>query len=437
MTLIHTTAAMFLYYIRGLPGSIGVLIVSSSLILGVSPAQARDLKLSVGLSYEYNDNILLRPTNEQSETILHALFTADYNRESAAHVTSLRLVADYRDYQDNTFADETVFSANLSSALNLSKQRVFWDILNVYDNVQTDTATLNTPRNRENANYFSTGPRFILVNNRKNMLSLGLKYEDTYYEVSDVDYSGYRADLQYERHISRTFQMRLSAAHSDRTFDNEVLNENYARTDIFVTLARQYRTSDVEVDVGQSHIKPETNPSSDENLYRLRYNNQLGKRTELQVRYRRELSDFSSTFAASTAGEEGLGDIRSELFLLEEAGLAITRTFSRSTLRLDVIYADRDYSDDALDTQNTDSRLTFTTELAAGLELRLAGGYNEIEYADGSRKDKTKRWSAGLIRRLPPSFDIRLELNHNENDSTVSGFVYDETRIIVGGNYYF
>jgi len=231
--------------------------------------------------------------------------------------------------------------------------------------------------------------------------------------------------------------MRLSADYNDRTFDNDVLNENYARTDAFVTLAKQYRTSSIEVDVGQSYIKPETNPSSDENLYRLRYENQLGKRTHLEFRYVHELSDFSTNFAASNLRGEGLSDIRSELFLLNEAGLALIRTFPRSSLRLDVIYSDRDYSDDSLNTQDAVSRLTFLTQLAPGLDLRLAGEYGEYKYEDGVRKDQTSEFSAGLIRRLPPSFDIGLELFYRQNDSTDAGFNWDETRIIASGNYYF
>lgn len=437
MTRIHNAAATFLYFIRGMPGSIGVLVISLSLVPGVSPVQARDLKLSAGLSYEYNDNIFLQSANEQSETILHAMFSADYTRESAAHETSLRLVADHRDYQDDAYEDETVFSSSLSSVLNLTKQRIFWDILNIYDNVQTDRTTLDTPSSRENTNYFSTGPRFILLTNSKNMLSLGIKYEDTYYEISDVDFTGYRTDMQYERHISRTLLMRLSAAYGEREFDNDTLNENYARTDAFITLAKKFRTSSLEADVGQTYINPDTNPSSDENLYRLRYENQLGKRTRLELRYTQELSDFSTTFAAGSVGGDGLSDIRSELFLLKEAGLALIRSFPRSSLRMDVIYSDRDYSLDTLDTRDVLSRLSFTSEITSGLEMRLAGSYSDFRYTGGSRNDELTSWTAGIIKRLPPSFDMHVELNYRENDSTDTGFDWDERRIIAGGNYYF
>lgn len=414
---------------------LALLFVSTSVIA----AQPDRLNLSVGLLYENSDNILLTQANtKKSENIYHALMSMSYKKESSKLSTSFTLDADRRSYQNNTFPDETVVSSLLGLTANLSKKRLYWDLVNRYARVQTNAASLDLPTNRENTNYFSTGPRFVFFQNDKNSLNADIKYEKFYTETSDGDYSGYLVDTSYIRNISRTFSLGIAAKYNDRKFDNIVLNTNYTKADLILSLIKKMKISDFEIDVGRTRINQQLyNNKNEQGIFRAFYNYKLGAKTDLKLSYRRELNDFSGLFSSATTGGTILSNVSSSIFLLEEGSLSIFRRFGSSGLTFSYTNFSNDYSVDSLDLKNISSSLTFSNKISPSISLNLNGTYIASKYPGISRNDTRRIYSTGIVKTFLDKYDIAFDIHYINNRSTDSNFIYDERRISLGGHYYF
>jgi hypothetical protein len=414
-------------------------LISGLLLVNVTAyaAQTDKLAFSAGLSFENSDNIYHSTANKVDETTIHTLLTTEYQRQSARLNALFNLNADYHDYQNHTFANRTTISSYLSLNATLAKQRLFWDIDDRFDRVQINQAVANIPSNQEDTNHFTTGPRFVFFKDNKSSLDAGIKYEKFYTETSNNDYSGYVADASYIRNITHTTALGLIVNYSDRKFDNSLLNADYTRTDVTLNLTKQMRLSTLEVDVGKTAFKPHDQPDTQQSIFRAKYQYRLGEKTSLNASYNRELSDFSTMFAATTPGGTTYANVSGATFLLKMGRLSVIRNFSSTSLRYDYIYSSNDYSINTLDIITRASTLSLSNNISTGLTLDLSGLYQDTSYASGNRVDLARVYNLGVTQKFLNSYDLTFNIQYTNNDSTDSIYSYDERRFNISGSYYF
>ena len=419
--------------------SLKSLLISGLLLVnvGVCAAPQDKLLFSVGLSYENSDNINLSPSNKRSENIGHTLFATEYQRQSAKLQASFNLSADYQKYQNHTFSDQTTVSSYLSFYATLEKQRVFWSVDNRFDRVQINQTQLNIPTNQENTNYFTTGPKFIFIKNNKDSLDADIKYEKFYTEISNNDYYGYIANVSYLRNISHTLATGLNARYNKRNFDNKIVNSDFSRTDVTINLSKRTKLSRYGVVVGKTQLILENQPSNQENIFRANYQSQLGRQTNLSIDYSRELSDFSTMFAATIPGDSTYTDVNSATFLASTGRFSVIRNFSNTNLRFDYTYASNDYTDNTLDLITRTSTITLNNNIRNGMTLNLMGLYRNRGFARRGRVDLSRVYAFGITQRFLNLYDLAFNIQYTNNGSTDSNLNYDERRIKLSGHYYF
>ena len=83
----------------------------------------------------------------------------------------------------------------------------------------------DTPDNRENVNFLSTGPDFTIGLTARTSLQLSGRVSDTYYEERDTDSQGLSGSVALIRQMSDISSLSLNGSTSETDFDEEVFSD--------------------------------------------------------------------------------------------------------------------------------------------------------------------------------------------------------------------
>jgi len=414
-----------------------LLIVTIFLLCSsVASADTSKLNMSVGLSYEYTDNIFLLSNYVVPENIIHALMDVSYKKKTATLDLDFNLNLDRQRYLKYSFYDNTTASSRLVMVDTLSKNRLYWDVDNRFDKVPNTYISPNVPSNYQNVNYLLTGPRLHLVNDTRNTLTASAKYQNFYAETSPTDYTGYILDTGYTRRVTRTLSVGLSGKFNEVNYSDKILNTDYTRTDVSVSVDKLLKHSELTIEVGKSKIKPAM-ANSEGDLIRAKYNLQLGERTKLSIGYQRELSDFSNVFSNNSSLNTNLPDIGNSIFVLTAGNVLLQRKFGLSELSFNYSYFKNDYSNDIQNVISNQSSIIFNNQVSPAVELNLNASYQHINYPGTGLLVKEKIYSAGLTRKFTNLYTLGMRIQYLNRDSSdnLSGFT--ERRINVNAHYFF
>lgn len=400
-------------------------------------APTDNFKFSLGLSYEHTDNIHQVPQNEVSENIVHTLFSASYLKESPTLTANLDLDVDYTDYLDNAFPDQAVVSSLLNLSGTLSKGRLFWDAYNRYNRVRINYTSADIPTNRENTNYFRSGPRLVFFKNTKQSWDAFLNYVNFYTEKTDSDYNGYIASTSYLRNITRTFSVSMNATHNERSYSFAPINDTFKKTDLVLGMIERTRLSQTSLQAGKTHVEVANLNDSDQSIFRFQYN--YNGKTDFLLSYSRELADFSTqyTSASATVVSDVLPAVSNSLFVMKEGIFSVTKNFGKSSLNYNYLYLSSDYLDNTLDSVRKSSQLNYILKLTSATDLKMSGIYTEYDFSGIDRIDIDRRYIATLTRKFLDVYDIEFAVQYRTRGSTEPNFIFQERRAGLTSHYYF
>ena len=173
----------------------------------------------------YTDNVSRSQVDEESETIgtaglLLGITTDRPNLDAdvAAHL-------EYRHYLDDTFDSEVVGGVNAFVAYAFIPERFIWVVEDNFSQISSDITAVDTPDNRENVNFLSTGPDFTIGLTARTSLQLSGRVSDEYYEERETDSQGLSGSLALIRQMSDASSVSLNGSTSETDFDEEVFSD--------------------------------------------------------------------------------------------------------------------------------------------------------------------------------------------------------------------
>ena len=139
------------------PYALRASVVGCCIWMSMSTARA-DLNLDAEIGAEHSDNVRRVATDEQSDTIGTARVTLTL--EEMRPRLEARIAADvqYRHYFDDSYDSEVVGGLSGDVAWSILPERFIWIVQDNYGQIAADRAQPDTPDNREDINYFTTGP---------------------------------------------------------------------------------------------------------------------------------------------------------------------------------------------------------------------------------------------------------------------------------------
>jgi hypothetical protein len=355
-------------------------------------AFAAEVAYEASLAAGHSDNIRRTTENEQEEDIAAAGL-----RFSVDHISPRiegRAVGDvaYHEYLDNTF--ESDFLGNFAGDARFAfvPDRLEWVVADNFGQVLSDPFVPATPDNRENINYFTTGPDLMLGLGSQNRLRLGARYSLISYEDSDFDSDATSAELGFIRALSAASAISVNGRVQQIEYDESALDADYDQSEAYARYEANGIRTNLALDVGYTEIDREATPDSEGGLLlRLEASRRLSGSSTAMLNAGREFSNSGTAFAdAQVGGGIGLGAVPGQQTALPftHEYVTIGWQFSRNRTGLGLSASWSDQSSEDLGSTELDQTLSslnayYSRQLSARTSMRFDVLYTEGEFSEG------------------------------------------------------
>ncbi len=205
-----------------------------------------EIRAGIGTS----DNIARTPDQRIDEKIATVGFDFGMTELTSKLDLSLRSSFDYLDYLDDTFEAEWVGGLEANATVTLVDERLRWVFQNNYGQRLFDPLQPARPDNRENINFFTTGPTLNLLRGERLFITADVRYSAFHYEIQPADNQRRSGALSFGRDTSRESSVSLNIASERIEFDDDTVGSPIDLDAVFVRYEKTGRTNTFGLDLG-------------------------------------------------------------------------------------------------------------------------------------------------------------------------------------------
>ncbi len=407
---------------------------SASAAQGRAQERAQGLDLSLTGGGSWSDNIGRVALDEEEGTIGRAGVEIGYEQRSRRIETDIDLNAAYEHYFDDTYDDDVIGGVDASLNLGIVPERLLWVFQENFGQITSDPFAASTPENREDINYFTTGPDLLLSFGSATSLRLSGRYSDVNYEFQNVDNQQYGASLSLARRLSGTATLSFNVEGTRFEFDDPVANDDYDRYQAFVRYDVEGSRTRLTVDAGYTSLDIDEE-TSDGLLARLSLVRQLSPASALTVTAGTQFSDAGDMFRS---GQDNLGVSldsssivgTSDPFESNFGSLAYDFNRNRTAFGFSATYSKEQYETaTTLDRDLTTYAAYFSRQLSRAVSARVFLQLEQEEFDVSGFEDEELGGGAYLDWRLGRTLSLRLQYDRFDRDSTDPTTEYTENRV--------
>jgi hypothetical protein len=396
-------------------------------------APGQEFELSFSLGGAWSDNINRQPELEDEGTIGQAGVQLGYSQQSRRLTTDINANVVYEHYFDGVFDDDVVGGADGLLILGIVPERFEWFVQETFGQITSDPFSSNTPENRENINYFTTGPDFTFGLGGAASMRLSGRYSSTTYEVTDLDGERYSGTAALIYQLTGNSALSLNVTGEEIKFDDQSTNADYDQQQAFLRYEAQGARTGLSVDVGHTSIEGDTT-DADGLLARLALSRRLSTSSILTLSAGTQFSDSGDLFRATQGGRGPTRETQSVIGTsdpFENRFAALNWDFDRNRtgFGFGAMHSEEEYEN------FTDLNRTITTynayisrELSRALDARLFGLLEKEEFDETGFQDDEVRGGISLGWTVAQSIQLRLQVERYDRDSTAEATEYTENR---------
>lgn len=390
-----------------------------------------DYGVSAGLGY--SDNIQRTPSNEKDETYASAGLDLTYKEDSRLLYSNTAIDVVYLDYLQHTFSNEVVGNANVNFDVRIAPGKFEWLLQDNFGQVRSDPFAPVTPDNRENVNYFTTGPQFTAHLSSTMRAQLTGQYSKITYQRSNTDNDRYGASIALIRDLSSAAHASLNVSSERTNFANDSVGADYDTNSAYFDFSLKGARTIATVDLGYSQIK-RGGEKTGGTLARLQLQRQLTPSSKLSLRGGRELTSSGDVFRS----EQTTQPVNLDVQLATQAVDPIVRTYvglgwdfarARTGFGLSIDWTKEAHQQQTtLDRKNTTASVYATRDITSTLSARLSVNYVKEDYEVAQVDSNEVSESLGVAWRLSKMLTTSLQLQHYNRNSDVPNTDYAENR---------
>ncbi|MCR4346517.1 MAG: outer membrane beta-barrel protein [Sulfuricaulis sp.] len=414
----------------------------------VSAVQAGDFAYGLGYTATRSDNITRAPSNERSDTVHSYLAGFAYQERTSEVVARILALAEYHDYQNDTFSDEGVYNLNSSLLWTISPQRFTWTVEDVYQETQITNTTADTPSNRTNVNVFSTGPDFYLRFNPVHTLALGARAGNVSTGRANADNDRFSSSASWLYQANSTSVYSVNFQLLDVNYDDSTLNNDYTRHDVFARAEYRPSRSQYVIDLGTSKISRDRGQDLDGTLARLSWVRQLTTESSFGMSASGEFSDTGAdVLSASTATASSTGlpvststsqtsdVVTSDVYYAKRGSIFYNRRGSSFAIDSSAYTQELDFETTPQDRKENGVRLQLDFFYSGATTVTLFTEQARIQYQNFVREDTDRDSGLRLGYRVNRTVSLGLEGRRTDRTSTISVVEYEENRVFLSVLY--
>lgn len=361
-----------------------------------------------------SDNIARTATVKQADTITSIGMSFSVLENSRRMEADLMGDLAWLDYRNGTFNSELVGSAVGRVRLKFIDDMLLWTIEDNFGQTRRDLFASPTPDNRENINYFSTGPDLRIRLGASTGLAFESRFSIVDYQFASADTNRLSARLSVIRDTSATSRISINVAgeHIDPRVTPD--RPSYDRGSTYVRYALSGAQTSATVDLGANRIggdAPETGI-----LWRVELSRQIADRARVGLKIGQEFTDGGDMFRPGSPS--GIVESNPATASLSRTVLPFTNRFAEisssitgrvTTLTLVGSWSDEAYRQDVSQSRERMSLgLHLTRQTGARSSVSVAADYAGSDFdGAGERSDDMTFEVSGLWR---VARRLRLEL---------------------------
>lgn len=410
--------------------------------LATLQSQAATLDYETTLGVGHSDNIGRTATDQQEEDLAAAGLRFSLDRQgSRLHGNAVGDLA-YVEYLDNTYDSELVgnFAGDLRWAF--VPERFEWQVADNFGQALNDPFAPATPDNRQNINYFTTGPDVTFAFGSRTRLRLGGRYVLATYEDSPLDSDSIIGDVGLIRLLSAASSVSFNIRAQQVEYDAAALNADYDQNDAFVRFDADGARTHLSVDAGYTQIQRDALDDEDDGvLLRLDVSRRLSAGSTVTVTAGREFANSSSAFATTQgSGLIGLDAVPGRQVAQPFTNTYVTAGWNYSRLRTSLSLlasrTDQDFADvGLLDQTVTQAAAQFRRELSSRASLTLDAQYGQGSFETGGNDYDDMDGGAGFSWRFSQNLSLNVTYNYFKRDSDAPAGDFTENRFWVSIAY--
>ena len=416
-------------------------------------AGAAELDWSLNAGMTHSDNVGRSSTTESSDTRGELGLDLSYVRDEGRLNARVGANLQYRSYFDDSYDDELVGNFDGRASYWFVPERFSWVVEDNFGQTYINRAAVETPANRQNTNYFSTGPDVILRLGSRTDLSLQGRWSDVSYETSQADSQRLEGTVGLIRHLGERSSVSLNAAAASVDIKDPAEGADYDRWSAYLGYEAQGSRTELSLEGGYTELRG-AGETVDGPLFDVSVSRKTSARSTLTLRAGTSLTDSAEMFRLDqgTRSTAGTSDnpaidpnvdvsVSAEPFQADYASLTWQIAGGRTALSMSADWRNEDYV--ATKTRNRDSlgfNAVLSREIAPSLTGRLFGMWRNEEFPETDVNYDEWSFGAGISWAFSRQFSLSLDATRYEgSDDRTDGSGlrdYTENQYSVRVNYY-
>jgi len=409
-------------------------------VLAPAAAPAVDLTAVFHGGVGYSDNIGRDPTGTLDEMYSRVGLDLDAFQDSARLNLDLRSNLSYQWYEE-AFDSEFVGGVDAFAEVTLIEDRLTWVVEENYGQVLTDPLLPSRPDNREDTNFFSTGPQLSLDVATRTILNIGARYGAVNFETRPLDNDRREGTVSLAREIREDTFLSLNAQREEVEFSDDLVAANdFDRNEYFLRYRGDRARNSFSFDIGYTELELQDG-TSDGVLARLSMERRLSPVSTISISGGTRFSDQGNIFRflqdiARTPGQTGdLGEVATP-FRNDYANFVYLAEGQRTSFDLRLGWSGEDYEDRAdLNREFLIGDMMFERDLTRRIFTTVNVRYIRRDFSDVDRRDEDLLLSLLFGYRLNPSLNVTLQGGRFDRDSDQALSSFTENFAFLALNY--
>ncbi|MDB6091112.1 MAG: hypothetical protein JWN85_3896 [Gammaproteobacteria bacterium] len=420
----------------------GSVIVPAAFLLLTAASESRGAapgyEISAGIME--SDNVQRLPSGGSSDTIAtqEAVFTwhdkrprldADIDAD-LSHLTYLR----------HTFGDQVIGNFIGQARAVLVQQLLFWDFSENFGQGAVDPFAALTPANRENINYFSTGPRLLLPLGGDNLLNVAGSYGKVNYQTSPLDSNRMTGSLGVIHNLSIATAVSVNVRDERVEYASQLAGSNYDSQSAYVRFDTRGNRTVIGADVGYGRLRePGSSPSN--LLAHLELSRKISGSSTLAASFGHEYSDAAGAFRLTQT--IGGANLNSQPVL--QTGTPFTNTYgtfawnfarSRTAFGMTLSRFKETYVQGSnLDNNRTQIDAQVSRQLTPTVQVGLIELYRRQQFQNNVGDFSESTSDARLTWRAGRNVSLFFDYSFAKRQSDLSNTDYKENRVWLSIGY--
>lgn len=382
------------------------------------------------------DNIGLGEINRQGETI--GVLSADIDLHSVSRHWVLDVISNlqYFLYQHHVYSDELVGNFAGLARFSIVPERFDWVAQDNFGQQQIVPGEPVTPNNRENVNYFSTGPDLKWVFGSRVATQLSGRVSRVSFRTSDLNSNRQSGAFILRYSVDDLSSLSANVTTERVRYDDSNVNQDFVRNQAFARYQSKTVRLDITADAGSNEVTG-LPVVFKEALWRLKVGHAFTRHTYLELSAGREITD-SGGFLREVQNEGittlNFGSIQrsSDPFSSRYGRLSWGFERNRTGLRLSA----GKYKEDHVLQQNlshthSQGDIGLRRDLTPTLALEVGGAYTKEDYQDTVANSNSKQYYGALAWRAGSKLTGRLQVSHIRRNAVRADLGYTDNRVLL------